>query len=49
MTSYFLRNNMHLLAAEKHPSERPDVLRHWRAIVRREQRICGLGMKKEPT
>lgn len=49
MISYFLRNNMHLLAAEKHRSERPDVLQHWRAIVRLAQRICGLGMKKEPT
>lgn len=49
MISYFLRNNMYLLAAEKHQSERSDVLRHWRAIVRRAQRICGLGMKKEPT
>lgn len=46
MISYFLRKNMPLLAAEKHQCERPGILQRWRAIVRWEERVCGLGMKK---
>lgn len=46
MISHFLRNNMHLLAAEKHQCEEPDILRRWRAIVRLEERILWSGSEE---